>query len=223
MQAGGPDFAGDIDRAGEAELVRHEILRRGEAVGEVRVAQRFVDLLGIVVRPVGGAEPVEDRDVELFRRGGEVGVDGLLDGNDAARRERLAVAVVLQFDGVLDAFRDFRPAAEHPCHGIEENVARRVVRAFLESCAEEYTANAVGLGGDDRAVAKRRSGDVGDGLLVAGVDVGLRKVDEGFKCVVVSGDGGVACFLLGVNLMSGLADVFLQTIHGRGRLVTNHI
>ena len=169
-----PDHVGELGAAGEAARALGFGHRRDEA---------------LVVPLLEGDGPAANRDVELVGRGGEVGVDGRLDGQDAAGRERRAAAVVLEVDGLPDAFRDVRPAAEHPRHGIEEEFARIVVRDLVPPRAEEVAdeAHAVGRGGDDRAAAER-SPDVGDGLLVAGVDVALRELDEGGEGVVVSVD-----------------------------------
>ena len=170
-----PDHVGELGAAGEAARALGFGHRRDEA---------------LVVPLLEGDGPAANRDVELVGRGGEVGVDGRLDGQDAAGRERRAAAVVLEVDGLPDAFRDVLPAAEHPRHGIEEEFARIVVRDLVPPRAEEVAdeAHAVGRGGDDRAAAER-SLDVGDGLLVAGVDVALRELDEGGEGVVVSVDG----------------------------------
>ena len=190
----GPEAGADVledletipDAFGE-QVPEHggEPVAAGEAVRALGFRHRRDQAL--VVPFLEGDGLAADLDVERVGRGGEVGVDGPLDGHDAARRERLAVAVVLEVDGLPDAFRDVRPAAEHPRNGPEEDVARRVVRAFLKLGAEHAgEADAVGRRGDDLALAERCRLDVGDGLLFAGVDALLRELDEGAERVVVS-------------------------------------
>ena len=114
-------------------------------------------------------------------------VDRRLHGENAARREGLALAVVIEQHGLLHALRNLRLATEHFGDGLPEKRARLVVVRHLAGVAPPLV-DAVGprLGAvEDRALLEGVV-DAGadDGLLRAGVEALLGEVHEGLKAIV---------------------------------------
>lgn len=118
-------------------------------------------------------------------------VDGLADGQDAARRERLAAVVVFGLEGLHDGLRDVLLAAEHVDDALEEKVARRVVHLSDGARAVESAGKArlVGAGLDDRNIASSENLGVCDALGALPLQHGaFRKSNERTKRRVVSAD-----------------------------------
>ena len=118
-------------------------------------------------------------------------VDRLLHGEDAARREGLALVVVGEQHRLLHALRDLRLAAEQVGDGLLEEIARAVVHHPLVDVARPLV-DGVGLrlvDGQDLASVKRL-GDAGadDRLPVAGVEALLGEIHEGLEMDAVEID-----------------------------------
>ena len=202
----------------EAPAILHQAVRLGAGTADLLQRVRFGDALRLRVE-VGGARELrqlgpqiahvargllhlwrlerlelEFADTNLLRAGG---VDRVLDGDDAAGGERLALVVVRELHRVLDRVGDLRFAAEHVDDGVLEELAHLVVRRLVVSRAEPFENAADGVGRRGRYCTPGERAfryvdacvQPGDRILVALAGRhDFREVRESPKCVVVSVD-----------------------------------
>ena len=173
-------------RLGAARRLRVEAGRGGD-LGQLalRISLGERRLLGGGVAELCPGDAVVKR--LLLHHAGRV--DRRLDGDDAPRRERLALAVVGHLHGVLDALGNLVHPAEHVRDGVPEEVARGVVRVLEASQPPRADADPVVLRRrDDAAREGALAARAGDCLALPGFDALRREVGESLERCVVSVD-----------------------------------
>ena len=173
-------------RLGAARRLRVEAGRGGE-LGQLalRISLGERRLLGGGVAELGPGDAV----VKRLLLHHAACVDGVLDGDDAPRGERLALAEVLELHRVLDALRYLVRSAEHVRDGVPEEVARGVVRVLEASQTPRADADPVVLRRRDGAAREGAlAARAGDRLALPGFDALRREVGERLERCVVSVD-----------------------------------